>query len=158
MRMETFDGAGLRGWERPSVSVSLAAVRALGALSVLAMGAAHLQQYLKIYSAIPTIGTLFLLNFAGATVVGLGLLAPIERVLGRFGNGVVALLALGGIGQAATSFVFLLVAERTPLFGFQEPGYDPPAIMATRGAEIAAVVLLGGFLVARLANRLRRRA
>jgi hypothetical protein len=39
-----------------------------------------------------------------------------------------------------------------------EPGYDPPAIMATRGAEIAAVVLLGGFLVARLANRLRRRA
>jgi hypothetical protein len=134
------------------------AVRALGALSVLAMGAAHLQQYLKIYSAIPTIGTLFLLNFAGATVVGLGLLVPIERVLGRFGNAAVTLLALGGIAQAVTSFVFLLVAERTPLFGFMEPGYDPPAIMATRGAEIAAVVLLGGFLVARLANRLRRRA
>ena len=158
MRMETFDGAGLRGWERPSVSVSLAAVRALGALSVLAMGAAHLQQYLKIYSAIPTIGTLFLLNFAGATAVGLGLLAPLERVLGRFGNGVVTLLALGGIGQAATSFVFLLVAERTPLFGFKEPGYDPPAIMATRVAEVAAVVLLGSFLVARLANWLSRKA
>ena len=158
MRTETLDGAELRGWERPSVAVSLVAVRALGALSVLAMGAAHLQQYLKIYSAIPTIGTLFLLNFAGATVVGLGLLVPIERVLGRFGNAAVTLLALGGIAQAVTSFVFLLVAERTPLFGFMEPGYDPPAIMATRGAEIAAVVLLGGFLVARLANRLRRRA
>ena len=158
MRTETLDGAELRGWERPSVAVSLVAVRALGALSVLAMGAAHLQQYLKIYSAIPTIGTLFLLNFAGATVVGLGLLVPIERVLGRFGNAAVTLLALGGIGQAVTSFVFLLVAERTPLFGFMEPGYDPPAIMATRVAEVAAVVLLGSFLVARLANRLRRRA
>lgn len=142
----------------PSVAVSLVAVRALGALSVLAMGAAHLQQYIKIYYAIPTIGTLFLLNFAGATVVGLGLLAPIERVLGRFGNGVVTLLALGGIGQATTSFVFLLVAERTPLFGFQEPGYDPPAIMATRVAEVAAVVLLGSLLVARLANRISQRA
>jgi hypothetical protein len=158
MRMETFDGVELRVWERPTVAVSLLAVRVLGALSVLAMGAAHLQQYLKIYSAIPTIGTLFLLNFAGATVVGLGLLAPIERVLGRLGNAVVTLLALGGIGQAATSFVFLLVAERTPLFGFKEPGYDPPAIMATRVAEVAAVVLLGSFLVARLANWISRRA
>jgi hypothetical protein len=158
MRIETFDGGELRRWERPSVAVSLVAVRALGALSVLAMGAAHLQQYLKIYSEIPTIGTLFLLNFAGATVIGLGLLAPIERALGRIGKGVVTLLALGGIGQAATSFIFLLVAERTPLFGFQEPGYDPPAIMATRAAEVAAVLLLGSFLVARLANWVSNRA
>jgi hypothetical protein len=150
--METFDGAELRAGERPTVAVSLLAIRVLGALSVLAMGAVHLQQYLKIYSAIPTIGTLFLLNFAGATVVGLGLLAPIERVLGRLGNAAVTLLALGGIGQAVTSFVFLLVAERTPLFGFKEPGYDPPAIMATRVAEVAAVLLLGSFLAARLAN------
>jgi hypothetical protein len=156
--METFDGAQVRAWERPTVAVSVLALRVFGALSVLAMGAAHLQQYLKIYSAIPTIGTLFLLNFAGATVVGLGLLAPIERVLGRFGNGVVTLLALGGIGQAVISFVFLLVAERTPLFGFQEPGYDPPAIIATRVAEVAAVALLGSFLVAQLANWLSHRA
>jgi hypothetical protein len=158
MGMETFDAAELRVRERPTVAVSLVAVRALGALSVLAMGAAHLQQYVKIYSAIPTIGTLFLLNFVGATVVGLGLLAPIERALGRFGHAVVTLLALGGIAQAVTSFVFLLVAERTPLFGFKEPGYDPPAIMATRAAEVAAVVLLGSFLVARLASWISHRA
>ena len=158
MRTETLDAGGLRAWERPRVALSLLAVRVLGALAVLAMGAAHLQQYLKIYSAIPTIGTLFLLNFAGATVVGLGLMAPVERLLGRVGRLAVTLLALAGIGQAATSFVFLLVAERTPLFGFQEPGYDPPAIMATRIAEVAAVVLLGSFLVARLADRHSRRA
>ncbi|MCL6441374.1 MAG: hypothetical protein K6T27_07765, partial [Thermoleophilum sp.] len=61
-------------------------VRALGALSLLAVGAVHLQQYLSLYSAIPTIGALFLLNFAGATAIGLGLLAPVERLLGRLGG------------------------------------------------------------------------
>lgn len=129
------------------------AARVLGALSLLAVGAVHLQQYHTIYHAIPTIGTLFVLNFLGATAIGLGLLAPVERLLGRFGDAVVALLALGGIGLAATAFVFLLVAERRPLFGFMEPGFDPPAIMAARVAEIATVVLLGGFLASRLAAR-----
>jgi hypothetical protein len=127
-------------------------VRALGALSVLAVGAAHLQQYLYLYSAIPTIGTLFVLNFAGATAIGLGLLAPLDRLLGRLGAVVVALLALGGVALAATAFAFLLVSERTPLFGFMEPGYDPPAIMATRVAELATVGLLGSFLLARIAT------
>src|SRR5262249_28651233 len=91
-------------------------VRVLGALSLLAVGAVHLQQYLYLYSAIPTIGTLFLLNFAGATAIALGLLAPLERVLGRWGGAAVALLALAGAGLAATAFVFLFVSERTPLF------------------------------------------
>src|SRR5207244_17306 len=104
-------------------SVTLTA-RFLGALALLAVGAVHLQQYEYLYSAIPTIGTLFVLNFVGATLIGLGLLAPLERSLGRVGSAAVGLLALGGAVQAATAFVFLLVAERTPLFGFQEPGYD----------------------------------
>jgi hypothetical protein len=131
-------------------------VRSVGALSLLAVGAVHLQQYFSLYSAIPTIGTLFVLNFVGATVIGLGLLAPVERLLGRAGNPVVSLLALAGAGQAATAFAFLLVSERTPLFGFMEPGYDPPAIMASRAAELVTVVLLGSLFVARFARRLRR--
>jgi hypothetical protein len=110
----------------------------------------HLQQYASLYSTVPTIGTLFLLNFVSATVIGLALLAPVERVLGRFGDAIVALLALGGAAQAATSFVFLLVAERTPLFGFQEPGYDPTAIMASRVAELVTVGLLGSVMAAQL--------
>jgi len=129
------------------------APRFLGALSLLAVGAVHLQQYNYLYSSIPTIGTLFLLNFLGATAIGLGLLAPVERLLGRLGAAAVGLLALGGIGQSAIAFVFLLVAERTPLFGFQEPGYDPPAIMAARVSEIVTVVALGVFLAARLGWR-----
>lgn len=129
------------------------AARFAGALSLLAVGAVHLQQYEFLYSTIPTIGTLFLLNFAGATVIGLGLLAPVEWLLGRVGAVVVGLLALGGVAQAGTAFVFLLISERTPLFGFMEPGYDPSALMASRVAELVTVGLLGSFLIARFAGR-----
>src|SRR5690242_12001347 len=131
-----------------------ALARALGALAVLAVGAVHLQQYLWVYHGIPTIGMLFVANFAGATVLGLALLAPVERLAGRRGSLLVALLAFGAIALAATSFVFLLVSERTPLFGFMEPGYDPTAIAVAKAAEIATVVLLGAYL---LATRTRSR-
>jgi len=128
--------------------------RMLGALSLLSVGAVHLEQYLTLYSSIPIIGTLFVLNFAGATVIGLGLLAPLE-LLGRRGRQALLLLAAGGVGLSATAFVFLLVSERAPLFGFQEPGYDPPALMAARVAELTTAVLLGSFLATRLLKRLR---
>jgi hypothetical protein len=138
---------------RPVVARLPVLARALGAMALLAMGAIHLQQYVELYSAIPTIGTLFVLNFAGATVVGVGLLVPVERRLGDLG---LALLTLAGIGQAATAFVFLFISERTPLFGFKEPGYDPSAILASRIAEVAAVVLLGAYFAARFARRRQR--
>ena len=119
----------------------------------MAVGAVHIQQYFDLYSDIPTIGTLFVLNFVGATIVGLGLLAPLERLLGRLGNRLVALLALAGAAQAATALVFLYISERTPLFGFMEPGYDPQAILASRITEVATVVFLGAFLAARFLRR-----
>jgi hypothetical protein len=137
------------------------AARGLGALSLLAVGAVHIHQYEDLYSAIPTIGTLFVLNFAGATILGVGLLMPIERLWPRWGAWVVATLALGGIALAAVSYVFLLIAERRPLFGFMEPGYNPAAIRASQVSEIATVALLGVFLVARhvpIRPRARRRA
>jgi hypothetical protein len=127
--------------------------RVLGALSLLAVGAVHLQQYFELYSDIRTIGTLFVLNFVGATLVGLALLAPVERLLGRLGNVVLVLLGLAGVVQAATAFVFLYISERTPLFGFMEPGYDPEAIMTARITEVATVVFLGAFLAARFLRR-----
>jgi hypothetical protein len=123
--------------------------RVLGAVALLAVGAIHLQQYFELYSEIPTIGTLFVLNFVGAVVVCVALLAPLER-LGRWGDAALTLAAIAGIGLAATAFAFLFVSERTPLFGFQEPGYDPFAIMAARIAEVAAVVSLAAFLAGRL--------
>lgn len=101
---------------------------------------------------VPTIGPLFLVNFAVATVLSVVLLAPVDRWVGRWGGALVALAAAGGLGLAAGSLVLLTVAERRPLFGFREPGYDPAAIAASRGAEVATVILLGLYL-AHLAGR-----
>lgn len=129
------------------------AARFLGALSLLAVGAVHLQQYEFLYSAIPTIGTLFVLNFVGATALGLGLLSPVERLLGRWGGTAVTLLAASGVLLSATAFASLLISERTPLFGFMEPGYDPTAITASKVAELVTIGLLGTYLVARLSGR-----
>jgi hypothetical protein len=120
-------------------------LRVLGALAVLVVGAVHLDQYFAVhFGVVPIIGPLFALNFAGATVIGLGLLVPHARM--RLLH---VLLALGGIGLAATAFVSLFVSEHQPLFGFQDYGYRP-AIVVALAAEAAAVVLLGSFLVADL--------
>ena len=96
---------------------------------------------------------MFLLNFVGATVIALGLVAPLEQWLGRWSRAALGFLALAGAGLAASAFVFLLIAERTPLFGFMEPGYDPPAIMAARVAELVTVAALGGLLAILVARR-----
>jgi hypothetical protein len=49
--------------------------------------------------------------------------------------------------------VFLFISTRTPLFGFQEPGYNPSAIRASRIAEVATVVFLAAFLAGRSTRR-----
>jgi hypothetical protein len=134
---------------RPPGWIWLAA-RLLGALAVLAVGGVHLYEFAHLYSQIPTIGTLFFLNFLGASAIGLGLLAPIQRIGGRHGTMLLVLLALAGIVLAVVAFAFLLISQQTALFGFQEPGYDPAGIDAVRAAEVATVIFLGAFLVARL--------
>jgi hypothetical protein len=53
--------------------------RYLGALALLGVGVDHLEQYYAdFYSAIPTIGTLFVLNFGSAAVIAAGLAAPVQ--------------------------------------------------------------------------------
>jgi hypothetical protein len=116
-------------------------LRLLGAVAVLVVGAVHLEQYFAVhFGGVPIIGPLFVLNFAGATLIGLGLLVPGARM-----RLVHMLLAIAGIGLAATSFVFLFVSEHRTLFGFEEYGYRP-AIVISLVAEAAAVVLLGAYL------------
>jgi hypothetical protein len=134
-------------------SLAALAGRALGALALLVMGAVHLHEYFGPYSAIPTIGPLFVLNFAGATVIGLLLLAPLEHLAGRWAGIAVAVLTVSGIALAASSLVLLTISERTQLFGFHEPGYDPAGIALSKQVEIAAVVLLGTSVVARFATK-----
>src|SRR5689334_8777807 len=96
-------------------------VRYLGAATLLGVGVDHIQQYLGAsYSAVPTIGTLFALNFVSSVLLAAGLIAPIERVLGRYGRPILGFLALSGIGVAVGSLIGLLISEQTPLFGFME--------------------------------------
>jgi hypothetical protein len=125
-----------------------ATLRRLGAIAVLLMGVDHLQQfYGAYYDAIPTIGTLFVLNFASSTAVGLGLLAPLDSLSKRWGPRVLRLLALAGVGIAGGSLAGLLVSEQWGLFGFMEAGYRQ-AIVVSIAAEAAAIALLGAYLVA----------
>jgi hypothetical protein len=118
----------------------------LGALAVLATGVLHIQQYsARNYSTIPTIGTLFFLNFVSAVVIAVGLVAPLGRVAGRYADAVRALFALGGIGIAVGSLVGLFVSESSGLFGFVEHGYRTAIVLAIV-AEVAATVFLVIFL------------
>ncbi|HJQ74236.1 MAG TPA: hypothetical protein VJ814_05085 [Gaiellaceae bacterium] len=123
------------------------ALRTLGAVAVLVVGVVHLEQYLAVhFDVIPVIGPLFVLNFAGAAVMALGLLIPaLPRLLH-------ALLALGAIGLAVTSFVFLMVSEHRPLFGFEDYGYRP-AILIVFAAEALTVLLLGAYLAVQARSR-----
>jgi hypothetical protein len=125
----------------------LLTVRALGAILLLFVGADHYYEYsVDQYSVLPTIGTLFLLNFISATVIGLIILAPLGRVLHRFGNAALDLAAISGVGIAASSLVALLASEHTKLFGFMESNYRP-AIVVAIASEAAAAVCLALLLV-----------
>jgi hypothetical protein len=118
----------------------------LGALAVLATGVVHIQQYyVADYSTVPTIGTLFFVNFASAVVVAVGLIAPLGRVAGRYADAIRAIFAVSGIGIAVLSLVALEVSESSGLFGFVEHGYRT-AIMLAIVAEAAAIVFLVIFL------------
>jgi hypothetical protein len=120
----------------------------LGALAVVATGVLHIQQYsAQDYSTIPTIGTLFFLNFVSAVVIGLGLIAPYGRIAGRYGDAIRAAWALAGIGLAVLSLVALFVSESSSLFNFHENGYRTPIVLAMV-AEVAAAVFLLVFLAA----------
>lgn len=121
-------------------------LRYLGALLLFGIGAVHLQQYLVVdYRVIPVIGSLFAANFVGAGLLGVALLAPLERVP-RVGRLLARLVALGGIGLAAGTLIGLLLSEAGTLFGFHEQGYRL-AIKLSLVLEAAAIVVLALFLV-----------
>ena len=121
--------------------------RYLGAVSILVVGAIHAQQYYDAYfRVVPTIGTLFLLSFVGAGIVGAVLLAPVRRFGERLGDLVLSLAALGAVGIALGTLASLLISEYTPLFGFMESGYRL-AIVLTLVFDGLTTVFLGVFLL-----------
>jgi hypothetical protein len=133
----------------PHVSREVAGeiARYLGAVSILLVGAVHAQQYYDAYFRIvPTIGTLFLLSFVGAGIVGVVLFAPVRLLGPRLGDLILALSALGAIGIALGTLVSLLISEYRPLFGFMESGYRL-AIDLTLLFDGLTTVFLGFFLL-----------
>jgi len=122
------------------------AARYLGAISIFLVGAVHAQQYYDAYfSVVPTIGTLFLLSFIGAGIVGTVLIAPVRRLGRVIGDAALVVAALGAIGIAVGTFVSLLISEYTPLFGFMESGYRL-AVVLTLVFDVMTTVFLGAFL------------
>ena len=123
--------------------------RYLGALAVLAVGVDHIEQYyVNYYRAVPTIGTLFVLDFIAATVIAVGLLLPLRRLSSRFGDRLFTLLALAGIGIGAGTLAGLLASENVGQFGFMEVGYRS-AIVLSIVFDAAAIAFLSAFLALR---------
>lgn len=117
-----------------------------GALAVLATGAVHLDEYASDgFSTVPTIGTLFLLNFIASAIVGVALLLPLRRLATRFASPLRALLALSGVGIGVTSLIALWISESSSLFGFTDHGFRP-TIVAAIVAESVAVLALTAYL------------
>ena len=115
----------------------------VGAAALLATGADHLDEYTaNQFSTVPTIGTLFLLNFIAATAVAVGLVLPWRRITSRHADRVRALLALSGIGIAASSLIGLWISESSSLFGFTDYGFRPAIIVAIVAESLAIVALI----------------
>jgi hypothetical protein len=114
------------------------ALRYLGALATIVVGAVHLQQYADFIHDVPTIGVLFLLNGAGAGAVAI-LLTTRRASFGAIGG---LALSLGAIVSIAISMT------AGGLFGYTEPTFRAPVTIAV-AAEAAAVVLLLAYLVVR---------
>jgi hypothetical protein len=144
------NGAAVRGrpaleGRRTELAGNLA--RYLGAVSLLAVGAVHAQQYYQAYfSVVPTIGTLFLLSFVGSGVLGVVLVAPVRKLGRGLADLILVLAALGGVGIALGSLVSLLISEYTPLFGFMESGYRLAVVLAIV-FDALTTVLLGVFVL-----------
>jgi len=120
--------------------------RYLGAVSILLVGAVHAQQYYDAYfSVVPTIGTLFLLSFIGAAIVGAVLLSPVRHLGREIGDAALVAAALGAISIAVGTFVSLLISEYTPLFGFMESGYRL-AVVLTLLFDVMTTAFLGVFV------------
>jgi tetrahydromethanopterin S-methyltransferase subunit C len=119
---------------RPSAD----ALRSLGAIATIVVGAVHLQQYADFIADVPTIGVLFLLNGLVAGVAAI-LLATRHATLG----------ALSAIALSAGALLSLAISMTdTGLFDYTEPTFRFAVVIAI-AAEAAAIILLLGYLATR---------
>ena len=80
--------------------------RYLGAAALVGVGIDHIQQYVGAsYSAVPTIGTLFALNFVSSILLAAGTRRADRARLPAVGKPMLGFLALSGIGVALGSLL-----------------------------------------------------
>ena len=115
----------------------------MSVLALAAVGGDHLYVYAaEHYSAIPTIGTLFLVNAIGGFALAAALLVPLRGLGSRSRAAqLTAGLAGAGIMLAGGALAALLVSESTPLFGFMEMGYRT-SILVAMISEVTAIIAL----------------
>jgi hypothetical protein len=92
---------------------------------------------------IPTIGTLFALNFVSALVVALGLVVPLQRLSPVWGRALLALLAAGGAG-IALGLVRRLESETTGCSASWSRATEEPS--CSIALDAAALIFLSTFL------------
>jgi hypothetical protein len=114
------------------------ALRYLGAIATIVVGAVHLQQYADFMADVPTIGALFLLNGLAAGLAAI-LLATRHATLGALSA---IALSVGALASLAVSMT------DAGLFDYTEPTFRSAVVIAI-AAEAAASVLLLGYLAAR---------
>ena len=118
---------------RTRTSVNLVAARAVAAGLVVATGAIHLYLYRDGFSAVPTIGRLFLANFVVGVVLGLAILL----------RGRVAWSLLGA-GFCLATLAGFLISVHWGLFGYRETlsgaWQERAAVVEIAGAIACAVV------------------
>ena len=116
------------------------ALRLLAVALLLAEGAIHLQQYKGPLNAVPTIGTLFVLNAVGAGAIAL--------VLAGSRGPVAVLGSLAGLGLTLGALVSLAISRAGTLFEYSEPTLRAGVVSAAV-VELALVLALAAFLLAR---------
>jgi hypothetical protein len=120
---------------------SAGGLRLLAVALLLVQGGIHLQQVEGPLTAVPTINTLFVLNAIGA--------AGIALVLAGSREWVALLGALAGLGLTLTALVSLAISRASTLFAYSEPTLRPAVTLAAI-VELAVVIALAGFVLARL--------
>jgi hypothetical protein len=127
-------------------SLALWGARIVGAAMIGATAAIHLYLYAHYgYRHIPKIGTLFLLNGIGGSVLCLSVLGSPRRLLG--------LVALAAAGYELLTLAGFVGALYRPLFGFEDSIHAPLWKDAVTVESIGIVVL--GAIVLTVVNRHR---
>jgi hypothetical protein len=122
--------AALQEWTTPPV---LLVGRLAGAGWLAWMGWIHLHLWSQGYKHLPSIGTLFVLNFIGAVLLALSLLAAPRRH--------VALVAVSGALMTVATLGSLIISINIGLLGFQD-AYNAPFVHLSIWVEAVALAVL----------------